>query len=96
MVDRRAGMAVRLRDFFGFEELHFAGHGRIGIAAGCRIDVAQQPAVMRIAVMVAHGVQCRMGFLEVITKRHAAAVAFVAFRRARKAHAAERLAGVPG
>src|SRR5688500_638504 len=32
--NRCAGLAVRLRGFFTFDKLHFAGHSRIGITPG--------------------------------------------------------------
>src|SRR5688572_30590215 len=50
MVDGAARMAVRLCRFSGWNHLHPAADGRHGRAAGHRMSVFEQDAVVRVAV----------------------------------------------
>ena len=54
MVERGAGVSMYSSFFPGFEKLDLAGHRRIGESARGGIDVAEQGAIVWIALAVAH------------------------------------------
>src|ERR1044072_6574534 len=72
VINRRARMAVSAGEFLALEELNLARYGRISIAPGYRIDVAQQSTIIGIALMIAHSAKRGVGFFPRITKRHTA------------------------
>src|SRR5690349_13150842 len=93
MVDRSAGVAMSSSRFASFKKLHLTGHRRIGKTAGGGIDVAEQTAIVGIAVAVGHRAERRMGFLPGVTKRYAAGVLELCFHRPGKPHTAQGFAG---
>src|SRR5258706_1615514 len=89
MVERGAGMPVRLGGFLRIEKLNLAGHRWIGVTAGRWIDVTQKGPVVRIAIRRAHRLERFVCVLERVAERHAAPKTRFLLRRPRKAQAAK-------
>src|SRR5215470_13120534 len=89
VVKRRARVTVRASFFFGFEKLNLARHGGIRKSAGGGIDVAQQPAIIGIAVTIAHRLQSVVGVLPSVAKRHSSSIGLICLGGPRESEAAQ-------
>src|ERR1700739_3196451 len=96
MVERRARVTMRVCFFFGFEKLNLARHGGIRKSPGGWIDVAQQPAIVGIAVAIAHYVQNFIGILPSIAERNSSPVGLIGLGCPRKSETAQGLSGFSG
>src|SRR5262245_26767790 len=71
MINRGARVAVRLGILFGSKKLHLTRHGRIRIATGRWIYVAQQATVERIALSRAQRAERFIDIFPGIAERNA-------------------------